>query len=230
MRNKKIVGLVIAVLLVVLVLPVFAEGEAITIPWRGHGTEHADPGCEPGQTAVWHFVLTTGGSGTWKGGEISVLLNTGELLAASSEDHPSAVLHFFLSAQAPAWVNSAEATAYYEGNVSNALLTISESWCEGEAVTPTPEPTPTGVPPEPTPTETPPVETPEPTPTGVPPEPTPTEVPPEPTPTATPPHLLPVAGSDGYGFRVVGAAFAAVVGFGILAFAWFQRRKTITVV
>jgi hypothetical protein len=157
-----------------------------TINWTGQGP--ADPGCALGQTAVWHFVLTPGGNVELVSGSMTAHFSNGQSTTVGADDSPAAVLHFHVSTTAPAVVTSASATFTWIGDeLGNVQFVISDSWCEGEPITPTPtpvEPTPTPVEPTPTPVEPTPEVTTTPAPTSTPtPEPTTT---PTPDPTATP--------------------------------------------
>jgi len=188
--SRKWVLVLVVVLVFALAMPVQANGGTVTtVNWTGQGP--ADPGCALGQTAVWHFVLTPGGNVELVSGSMTAHFSNGQSTTVGADDSPAAVLHFHVSTTAPAVVTSASATFTWIGDeLGNVQFVISDSWCEGEPITPTPtpvEPTPTPVEPTPTPVE--PTPTPvEPTPTPV--EPTPTPV--EPTPTPVEPTPTPV--------------------------------------
>jgi len=162
-------------------------GTVITLPWGGQGGEWANPGCQDGQTAYWHWILTPGGDTEFVWGTLTVDYNDGSQTVTSGQfpggDHGA--MHFYVTNAYNTVVVSASVEFEYEGDGDNFVLTISGSECQGPTSTPTSSPTYTSTPTE-MPTAT---ETLEPFPTPTTPAVTPTSTQtsgPSPTPSSTP--------------------------------------------
>lgn len=122
-----------------------------TIQWTGNGSEHADPGCQTGQTAAWHWILTPGGNNELVSGTLSVNYQSGATGSVDGhfQGNGNGAMHFNLTQAGPDVVTSASVSFTYNGDGGNFVLTISDSNCEGTPTPPPPEQClPPGVPPD----------------------------------------------------------------------------------
>ena len=203
MKGSKILlfmGISIMLLISLVVVVSVKAGTIITLNWDGQGSGWADPNCQIGQTAFWHWILTPGGDNTLIWGTLTVHYDDDSTTVTNGEfpGGGGGAMHFYVTNTYNTVVESASVEFEYEGSGDNFVLTISDSNCQGDTPTPTststltlPSPTPTltstpteGPSPTPTSTQT---EGPSPTPTltsTVGPSPTPTYGP-SPTPTLT---------------------------------------------
>ncbi|OGM16424.1 hypothetical protein A2V55_01100 [Candidatus Woesebacteria bacterium RBG_19FT_COMBO_37_29] len=196
MKGSKILlfmGISIMLLISLVVVVSVKAGTIITLNWDGQGSGWADPNCQIGQTAFWHWILTPGGDNTLIWGTLTVHYDDDSTTVTNGEfpGGGGGAMHFYVTNTYNTVVESASVEFEYEGSGDNFVLTISDSNCQGD--TPTPTSTSTLTLPSPTPTLTStPTEGPSPTPTSTQtegPSPTPTltsTVGPSPTATRTP--------------------------------------------
>ena len=197
MKGSKIllfIGISIILLISLVVVVSVKAGTIITLNWDGQGDEWADPNCQIGQTAFWHWILTPGGDNTLIWGTLTVHYDDGSTTVTDGEfpGGGGGAMHFYVTNTYNTAVESASVEFEFEGIGDNFILTISGSNCQADTPTPTPTSTST-LNPSPTPTLTStPTEGPSPTPTSTQtegPSPTPTStstVGPSPTPTYGP--------------------------------------------
>jgi hypothetical protein len=112
-------------------------GTWITLEWLGHGSEHENPGCQPGELGRWHWILIPGGNNRILRADLDVTYNDDTQTHTEGQymGGNQGAMHFLVEHTAE-YVKSAWVTFEYLGGGGNFLLTISESSC-------VPGPTPT---------------------------------------------------------------------------------------
>lgn len=111
---------------------VHADGN---LTWGVQGANYANPGCQTGQTANWHWVFTPGGNGNVTSATLHITYTDATTATVVGSQNGNGSYSFNATKSAPATVQSAYVT--YQGTTGNGntVLTISSSSCTGTATT-----------------------------------------------------------------------------------------------